>query len=71
MNKMNKMNELKRGVVVFVLLAVLTGIEFAFALLEVSFILLGLIALAKAIAVLWYFMHLPRVFTPPSEGGHE
>ena len=69
---MNKMNELKRGVVVFIVLAVLTGIEFAFARLELSYILLGLIALAKAIAVLWYFMHLPRVFTPPSsEGGHE
>ncbi len=68
---MNKMNELKRGVVVFIILAVLTGIEFAIALLEVSFILLALIALVKAIAVLWYFMHLPRVFNPSSEGGHE
>ncbi len=66
---MNKLNELTRGVVVFIILAVLTAIEFGLARLEAATLFLVLIALAKAGLVLWYFMHLARVFK--SEGGHE
>ena len=66
---MNKLNELTRGIVVFAILAVLTAIEFGLARLEAATLLLVLIALAKAGLVLWYFMHLARVFR--SEGGHE
>lgn len=68
---MEKMNPLTRGVVIFVALALLTGIEFVFARLEITFVALVFVALLKAGLVLWYFMHLPRVFTPPSEGDHE
>ncbi len=66
---MSKLNELTRGVVVFIILAVLTAIEFGLARLEAATLFLVLIALAKAGLVLWYFMHLARVFK--SEGGHE
>ncbi len=66
---MEKLNELTRGVVVFIILAVLTAIEFGLARLEAATLFLVLIALAKAGLVLWYFMHLARVFK--SEGGHE
>jgi heme/copper-type cytochrome/quinol oxidase subunit 4 len=69
---MNKMNALTRGVVVFVILAVLTIIEYIVAGFGVSAtVFLVLLALAKAGLVLWYFMHLPRVFKSESEGGHE
>jgi caa(3)-type oxidase subunit IV len=66
---MNKLNELTRGIVVFAILAVLTVIEFFLARLEVATFILVVIALAKAGLVVWYFMHLARVFR--SEGGHE
>jgi cytochrome c oxidase subunit 4 len=66
---MNKLNALTRGIVIFVILAVLTAVEFFIARLEAATVLLVLIALVKAGLVVWYFMHLPRVFK--SEGGHE
>ncbi len=66
---MNKLTALTRGVVIFVILAVLTAVEFILARLDAITFFLVLIALAKAGLVLWYFMHLPRVFK--SEGDHE
>jgi len=66
---MNKLNPLTRGIVLLVVLAALTVIEFFIARLEAATFLLVLIALVKAGLVLWYFMHLPRVFK--SEGEHE
>lgn len=66
---MNKLNALTRGVVVFAILAVVTVVEFILARAEVSYVVLALLALVKAGLVLWYFMHLPRVFN--SDGGHE
>jgi cytochrome c oxidase subunit 4 len=65
-----KMNALKRGVVIFAVLAVLTLIEYFIATLEGPAVFLWIIALAKAGLVLWFFMHLPRVFSQ-DEGGHE
>lgn len=66
---MNKFNELTRGVLIFAILAVLTGLEYFLGIAEVPAILLWIVALVKAGLVLWYFMHLQRVFK--SEGGHE
>jgi hypothetical protein len=66
---MNKLTSLTRGIVLLVILAVLTAVEFFIARLETSTLLLVLIALVKGGLVLWYFMHLPRVFKP--EGGYE
>ncbi len=69
MDKLNKLNELTRGIVVFAILAVLTALEFFLARLDAATLLLILIALTKAGLVVWYFMHLARLFR--SEGGHE
>jgi heme/copper-type cytochrome/quinol oxidase subunit 4 len=67
----DKSAELKRGILVFVALAVLTAVEYFLGVLEggtAIIVLLWLIALIKGGLVLWFFMHLPRVFG--SEGGH-
>jgi hypothetical protein len=64
-----KMNPLARGVAVFVILAVLTGLEYILGINEAPAVLMWIIALIKGGLVLWFFMHLPRVFNP--DGGHE
>ena len=64
----NQSDGLKRGVIIFIALAVLTGIEYELSIAELPSILLWLVALVKAGLVLWFFMHLPRVFS--SDGGH-
>lgn len=66
---MSKLNALTRGIVVFAILAVLTGVEYILGTNEAPAILLWIMAALKGGLVLWYFMHLPRVFK--SEGGHE
>lgn len=60
----------QRGVVIFVLLAVLTGIEYvvgAFANLPVVLVLFAII---KAGLVLYFFMHISRLFNLDAEGDH-
>jgi cytochrome c oxidase subunit IV len=61
-------NELKRGVIVFIALAVLTVIEYFLGIMEVPAILLWIIALGKAGLVVWFFMHVFRLFGDESEG---
>jgi heme/copper-type cytochrome/quinol oxidase subunit 4 len=69
MNKSSpKTNELTRGVIIFVILAVLTGVEYLVGINELPSVILWILALAKFGLVLWFFMHLPRVFN--SDGGH-
>jgi heme/copper-type cytochrome/quinol oxidase subunit 4 len=73
MNKLNQMDGLKRGVVIFIILAVLTAIEYVLGILENPsvYALLWIIAILKAGLVLWYFMHLQRVFRADAgEGDH-
>ncbi len=68
----NKSAELRRGIYVFLALAVLTVIEYFIGVAEGStglVLILWVIILIKGGLVLWFFMHLPRVFS--SEGGHE
>jgi heme/copper-type cytochrome/quinol oxidase subunit 4 len=62
---------LRRGVIVFVGLAVLTGVEFWVAVggLTASLPLLGLMAIGKTALIVEYYMHLRGVFEP-DEGGH-
>ncbi|GAP05469.1 MAG TPA: hypothetical protein DEQ80_11410 [Anaerolinea thermolimosa] len=62
-------DELRRGVLVFVFLAILTAIEYFIGTHELPVILLWVIALIKAGLVIWYFMHLKRAFR--EEGEHE
>jgi cytochrome c oxidase subunit 4 len=68
--KRSKMNDLSRGVVVFVVLAVLTAVEYILGINSAPGVFLWIMALVKAGLVLWFFMHLARVFSP-EEGGHE
>lgn len=59
---MNKLRPLQRGVVIFVVLAILTVIEYFLAIWEVPQILLWSVALIKLVLVVQYFMHVYRVF---------
>jgi cytochrome c oxidase subunit IV len=63
-----KSQELRVGVFTFVALAVLTGVEYMVAITGLPTIILWVIALVKAGLVMWYFMHVARVFR--SQGGH-
>lgn len=66
----NKSELLKRGVLVFVGLAVLTGVEFYASRVPGSALaLLTVIALGKAALIVEYFMHLGKVFQG-EEGEH-
>ena len=65
---MKKTNELKQGLLVFAGLAVLTAVEYVVAITHLPAILLWVLALVKAGLVLWFFMHIKRVFN--DEGGH-
>ena len=63
-----KLSDLSRGVVVFLVLAVLTAVEYYLGVSQVPSIILWVIALVKGSLVVWFFMHVFRVFG--SEGGH-
>lgn len=67
---MTKLSPLKRGIAVFVLLAVLTAIEYFLGINKVPAILLWAVALIKMLLVLQFFMHINRVINP-KKGDHE
>ena len=68
---MSHMNELTRGILVAVILAALTGLEYlAGTRFSTAVALLAGFALLKAGLVVWYFMHVARVFRPGDSGGH-
>jgi len=67
---MKKLNSLKRGIAVFLLLASLTVIEYFLGINQVPQILLWVIAIIKMALVLHYFMHFYRVLES-DEGGNE
>jgi heme/copper-type cytochrome/quinol oxidase subunit 4 len=67
---MTKISPLKKGIVVFVLLALLTAIEYYLGINQVPSILLWAVALIKLLLVLQFFMHINRVLNP-KKGGHE
>jgi len=62
MQNMKKAAELRQGVMLLVVLAVLTAVEYILAIATGLWLLLVVIALVKAALVIQYFMHLPRVF---------
>jgi hypothetical protein len=72
-----KARELRLGVNILIVLAVLTLVEFGVAVLPQILAqpelpvwpVLVVIALIKAMLVLQNYMHLPRLFAP-DEGGH-
>ena len=67
---MSKLNPLNRGVTIFLLLGVLTAIEYILGINEVSQILLWSVAIIKVLLVLQYFMHVYKVFRS-DDGGQE
>lgn len=72
MQRSQDKNLLRRGIIVFIGLAALTGLEFWVAVggLVASLPLLFIVALAKAALILEYFMHVRHIFDA-EEGGHE
>lgn len=68
MSESNKTAEFRQGVIVLVILAVLTAIEYGIAVTTQLWAALVVIGVIKAVLVIEYYMHLPRVMS--GEGGH-
>ena len=66
------MNPYRKGIIIAVLLAVMTIAEYIFAVevssAEVRFAGLTITALLKTVLILWYFMHIKRLWA--AEGAH-
>jgi len=72
MGENSKASEMRTGLIVLIVLAVLTGAEFAVAAVtDGSLVILGIIAFIKAGLIVQYFMHARRVLNYDDEkGGH-
>jgi len=68
MNDSQKNAEFGRSIMVFVVLAVLTGLEYWLAVGTTLTSALIVVAILKASLVLQHFMHIARVFS--EDGGH-
>ena len=66
----DKKTMLSQGVYIFVYLAVLTGLEFFVAITFKSAALLIVVALVKAVLVVYYYMHIYQL-NAEHEGDHE
>lgn len=62
------MGHYSTGIIVILVLAALTVVEFYVALATHRAVFLMLIAALKAILVIWFFMHVKRLWS--AEGGH-
>ena len=67
---MSNVSPLRRGVYIFILLAILTAIEYYLGISNVPSILLWAVAIIKMLLVLQFFMHINKVLNP-DKGGHE
>lgn len=70
MAHMNKSEVLRQGAIIFIFLAVLTGLEFFVAIAIGAIALLIVIALIKASLVFYYYMHIYKL-NEEQEGGHD
>ncbi|MFN2120136.1 MAG: hypothetical protein ACK2T0_07075, partial [Anaerolineales bacterium] len=70
MQHIDKSNVLRQGLVVFIFLAVLTGLEFFIAVAIEDVFLLLIVALIKFSLVLYYYMHIYRLNEPAGEDQH-
>lgn len=68
MNVKEKSKELRRGLLVFAGLALLTAMEYWIAIMAIPAVFLWVIAFLKAALVLVFFMHIGRLFI--TEGEH-
>lgn len=64
----SKQQELTQGVGIFLVLAVLTVVEYFIGTRSPIPAIMWLLALVKAGLVLWFFMHIKRAFS--DQGGH-
>jgi cytochrome c oxidase subunit III len=61
---------LNQGLVVFIILAFLTVMEFLIAIATQSLLLLAIVAVIKAGLVLYYYMHISKLVEPDTETDH-
>lgn len=70
MEHMNKTDILRQGLIIFVFLAVLTGLEFFIAIEIGAILLLGVVAVIKVGLVMYYYMHIYKLTQEPDEDPH-
>jgi heme/copper-type cytochrome/quinol oxidase subunit 4 len=58
------MGHYRTGIIIVLVLAVLTIVEFYIAIMTHSAVFLLLIAALKAVLVIWFFMHVKRLWAP-------
>jgi len=61
---------LQRGLIVFIGLLVLSGLEYWVSVALSSLVLLALVAMMKAVLIMEYYMHLRLVGQSEEEGSH-
>jgi cytochrome c oxidase subunit 3 len=70
MEHTNKTDALRQGVIIFVFLAVLTGLEFFIAIAIGAVFLLVVVAAIKVGLVLYYYMHIYKLSEEPGTDPH-
>ncbi len=71
MTHTNHSSGIRTGLIVFTILAVLSAIEFILALFFNVWELITLVALMKAGLVIYFYMHIYRLFEPDESDDHE
>lgn len=71
MTHTNHSSGIRTGLIVFTILAALSAIEFILAILFNEWPLIALVALMKAGLVVYYYMHINRLFEPDESDDHE
>ena len=71
MEHQHKSSALQLGLLVFGALVVLTAVEFTLALIINLWVFLAIIALIKAGLVLYYYMHISRLFEADVDTNHD
>jgi cytochrome c oxidase subunit 3 len=64
-------NRLFQGLLIFVILAFLTAVEYFIAITNASLLLLTIAAFIKAGLVVYYYMHIYSLFEDEDEHGHD
>jgi cytochrome c oxidase subunit III len=62
---------IRTGIIVFTILAALSAVEFILAIFFNEWPLIALVALIKAGLVIYYYMHIYRLFEPDESDDHE
>jgi len=71
MTHSNNSSGIRTGIIIFTFLAVLSAIEFLLAVFVNVWQLIALVALMKAVLVVYYYMHVYRLFEPDESDDHE